>query len=67
MEDAGFTFESDMLTWPLGGCNMLLGIQWLISLSDVLRSFKKLKMAFSVKGHKVSLRGMQPPDNKVLQ
>lgn len=61
------TFDFDMLVLPIGGCNIVLGIQWLITLGDIMWNFKKLKMEFSVLGHKVSLRGMQPAVVKMIQ
>ncbi|KAF3644752.1 hypothetical protein T459_23859 [Capsicum annuum] len=49
------------------GCNMVLDIQWLVTLGDVVWNFRQLKMKFSVMGKKVSLRGLQPPFVKVVQ
>ncbi|PHT84185.1 hypothetical protein T459_12628 [Capsicum annuum] len=63
----GMTFDSDMLMLPIGGCKMVLGIQWLISLGDIMWNFKKLKMEFSIKGHKISLRGIQSTKTKIIQ
>ncbi|PHT68550.1 hypothetical protein T459_28037 [Capsicum annuum] len=65
----GMTFDSDMLVLPIGGCNMVLGIQWLISLGDIMWNFKKLKMEFNIKGHKISLREYNPQrlDNSTEQ
>ena len=62
----GVSFESDMLILPIGGCSKVLGIPWLISLGDILMNFKKHKMEFSIRVHKVSLRGMQTLSNKVV-
>lgn len=36
---------------------MVLGIQWLSTLGNVLWDFKTLKMDFTYKGQKMSLRG----------
>ncbi|XP_075103126.1 uncharacterized protein LOC142177943 [Nicotiana tabacum] len=63
----GVSFDSDMLVLPIGGCSMVLGIQWLIALGDIMWNFKKLRMEFSIMGHKVSLRGIQPPATKMVQ
>ncbi|KAF3680331.1 hypothetical protein FXO37_03370 [Capsicum annuum] len=65
----GITFDSDMLVLPIGGCNVVLGIQWLISLGDIMWNFKKLKMEFNIKGHKISLREYNPQrlDNSTEQ
>lgn len=53
----GQEFKSDMLLLPLGGCEMVLGIQWLSILGDIKCNFKDLKMEFVYNGAKVILRG----------
>ena len=35
----------------LGGCDMVLGIQWLSSLGTISWDFKYLHMEFMLKGH----------------
>lgn len=40
----GVSFDFDMLVLPIGGYNMVLEIQWSITLGDVMWNFKKLKM-----------------------
>ncbi|XP_071725748.1 uncharacterized protein [Rutidosis leptorrhynchoides] len=54
---SGETFVSDMLILPIGGCEMVLGIQWLKLLSDIVWNFDQLKMTFNYAGHRVELRG----------
>ncbi|KAG8384085.1 hypothetical protein BUALT_Bualt04G0081300 [Buddleja alternifolia] len=55
----GVEFSADMMLLPLGGCDMFLGVQWLITLGDINWNFHKLKMEFCFANQKVSLRGMQ--------
>ena len=50
-------FVSDVMILPLGGCDMVLGIQWLTTLDDIKWNFKKLVMEFEYKMKKVVLRG----------
>lgn len=45
---------------------MVLGIQWLVTLDDILWNFNQLQMQFSVKENKISLRGIPPNDLKVI-
>ncbi|XP_071712436.1 uncharacterized protein [Rutidosis leptorrhynchoides] len=53
----GATFSSDMVLIPLGGSEMVLGIQWLKTLGDIKWNFDELTMSFKYKGSKVELRG----------
>jgi len=42
------TFMADMFLLPLGCCDFVLGIEWLIKLGDILWNFDKLTMEFKV-------------------
>ncbi|GJY93093.1 retrotransposable element Tf2 [Tanacetum coccineum] len=53
----GQTFTTDVMLIPLGGCDMVLGIQWLSTLGDIKCNFKELKMRFLYNNTKVCLRG----------
>nr|GEY71133.1 hypothetical protein [Tanacetum cinerariifolium] len=44
---------------PLGGCDMVLGVQWLSTLGDINCNFKNLTMKFNYQGKKIMLRGSQ--------
>ncbi|GJW73776.1 putative mitochondrial protein [Tanacetum coccineum] len=54
----GETFQADMMLVPLGGCEMVLGVQWLATLGDIVCNFLKLRMEFMYHGKKVILRGV---------
>ena len=53
----GQEFEGDVLVLPVGGCEVVLGMQWLSTLGDVKWNFAELRMEFVQKGKKVVLRG----------
>ncbi|GJX24441.1 sodium/hydrogen exchanger 6 [Tanacetum coccineum] len=53
----GHTFTSDVMILPLGGCDMVLGIQWLSTLCDIRWNFQQLKMEFLYNNKRVCLRG----------
>ncbi|KAA8547400.1 hypothetical protein F0562_003736 [Nyssa sinensis] len=53
----GTTFTANMRLLPLGGCDMVLGVQWLSTLGPVLWDFQNLKMEFTAFGKKHVLRG----------
>ena len=39
-------FTSDMMLLPLGCCDLVLGIEWLVTLGDMTWNFNKLTMEF---------------------
>nr|GEW82281.1 hypothetical protein [Tanacetum cinerariifolium]GEW82282.1 hypothetical protein [Tanacetum cinerariifolium] len=51
------TFTSDVMLLPLGGYEMVLGIQWLASLGDIQCNFKNLTMKFEYNARRMVLRG----------
>ena len=54
----GTEFVTDALVLPLGGCDLVLGIQWLSTLGVIKWDFKQLRMEFTYKGRLMVLRGM---------
>nr|GEX45693.1 hypothetical protein [Tanacetum cinerariifolium] len=57
----GETFSTTMMTLPLGGCDMVLGVQWLSTLGDSHFNFQKLRMVFAYKGKTLIFRGTTKP------
>ncbi|GJY74661.1 retrotransposable element Tf2 [Tanacetum coccineum] len=55
----GENFVADMMILPLGGYEMILGIQWLSTLGNIICNFKDLKMSFQYNGRTINLRGSQ--------
>ncbi|GJX68274.1 reverse transcriptase [Tanacetum coccineum] len=55
----GQEFQSDVMLLPLGGCDMVLGFQWLTTLGDTKWNFHTLRIEFTFKGKKITLRGTQ--------
>ena len=53
----GQEFEEDVLVLPIGGCEVVLGMQWLSTLGEVKWNFAELRMEFLQKGKKMVLRG----------
>ncbi|XP_019431364.1 PREDICTED: uncharacterized protein LOC109338552 [Lupinus angustifolius] len=51
------TFTSDVMLLPLGCCDIVLGIEWLITLGDITWNFNKLTMEFCLQGRRHVLRG----------
>ncbi|GJU56063.1 reverse transcriptase [Tanacetum coccineum] len=50
-------FSLDVMLLPLGGCDMVLGIQWLATLGDIRFNFHDLRMDFKYNGRRILLRG----------
>lgn len=57
----GTDFSSDLRLLPLGGCDMVLGVQWLSTLGPVLWDFQNLQMEFTAFGRKHVLKGGHTP------
>ncbi|KAK0576492.1 hypothetical protein LWI29_018286 [Acer saccharum] len=55
-----YDYTSDMLSLPLGGCDVVLGVQWLRTLGPVLWDFEKLSMELWLNGVKVCLSNAKP-------
>lgn len=62
----GLDFCTDIMLLPLGGCHMVLGIQWLVTLGPILWDFSQLQMEFTHLGRKVLLRGLNPSTLKLI-
>ncbi|KAL5701100.1 hypothetical protein ACHQM5_026475 [Ranunculus cassubicifolius] len=55
----GVQFQSDVRILPLGGCDLVLGVQWLKTIGPVLMDFDKLQMSFTYQGNQLTLQGNQ--------
>lgn len=51
---------------PLGGCDMVLGAQWLSTLGLVLWDFQHLQMKFTAFGKKHTLKGGVTPEVQIV-
>lgn len=56
----GHFFQVDLNVLSLGGCDVVLGTQWLYSLGLIQWDFKKLTMQFDHLRKSVLLRGLKP-------
>lgn len=62
----GAAFKAYMLVISLGGTDVVLRIQWLITSGYIRWNFKQLKVEFQIGGKKVLLRGNQPRSFEML-
>lgn len=63
----GTIFEADMRLLPLGGCDLVLGVEWLAELGPIVWDFKILKMEFTTKGKRHVLRGSTAGPMKLVE
>jgi hypothetical protein len=56
----GNTFAANFYIMPLGGCDMVLGIQWLQKLGPIVWDFSTLTMEFTLFHKTILLRGLIP-------
>ncbi|XP_026410555.1 uncharacterized protein LOC113305769 [Papaver somniferum] len=53
----GYHFTEDLILLTLGGCDMVLGANWLKKLGDIVSNFPKLSVSFLHLGHHITLQG----------
>ena len=61
-----YVLNSPMISIPMGGADVVLGIQWLQSLGKVSFNFQELFMKFSLEGKEIELRGITGKPSKVI-
>jgi hypothetical protein len=62
-----YVMNSPMIAIPMGGVDVVLGVQWLQSLRTLAFNFQELFMKFSLEGKKIELRGITRKPNKVIR
>ena len=58
--------NSPMIVIPMGGADVVLGIQWLQSLGTMDFNFQEPFMKFSLEGKEIELRGITGKPGKVI-
>ena len=56
-EVQGLHQAADFFVIPLRGCDMVLGVQWLVTLGPILWNFRELTMKFTLDDQEVSWQG----------
>lgn len=62
-----FTFEANLYVLTLGGCDLVLGVDWLRGLGSVLWNFAELTLKFQLGQQSVNLQGIQRPVHSVSE
>ena len=61
-----YVMNIPMIAIPMGGADVVLGIQWLQSLGIVAFNFQELFVKFSLEGKEIELRGITGKPGKVI-
>jgi hypothetical protein len=61
-----YVMNIPMISMPMGGVDVVLGIQWLHSLGTMAFNFQELFMKFSLEGKEIELRGITWKPGKVI-
>jgi hypothetical protein len=61
-----YVMNSPMISIPMGGVDVVLGVQWLQSFRTMAFNFQEIFMKFSLEGKEIELRGITRKPNKVI-
>ena len=61
-----YVLTSPMLSIPMGGVDVVLGVEWLQSLGTVPFNFQELFLKFFLEGKEVKLRGITRKQGKII-
>ena len=61
-----YVLNSPMLSIPMGGADVVLGVRWLQSLGTIAFNFQELFMKFCAEGKEVELRGIVGKLGKII-
>ena len=61
-----YVLTNPMLSIPMGGADVVLGVQWIQSLGTIVFNFQEIFMKFSAEGKEVKLRGITGKPGKII-
>ena len=61
-----YVLNIPMISIPMGGTDVVMGVQWLQSLGNVDFNFQKIFMKFSWEGKEYELNGITGKQSKVI-
>ena len=62
-----YVLKSPMIAIPMGGADVVLGVQWLQSLGTISFNFQELFMKFFWEGKEFELRGIEGKPCKIIR
>jgi hypothetical protein len=61
-----YHLKSHMFSIDMGGCDIVLGADWLRTLGPILMDFKELTMQFNQEGHQYKFQGIIPGSPEII-
>jgi hypothetical protein len=61
-----YQLKSHMFVINMGGCDIVLGTDWLRTLGPILKDFKDLSMQFDQEGHKYKFQGITTSSPEII-
>ena len=61
-----YVLYSPMLSIPMGGADVVLGVQWLQSLGTIAFNFQEIFLNFFLEGNEIKLRGIAGKPRKII-
>jgi hypothetical protein len=61
----GYSFNPKLYLLTLGGCDLVLGVDWLRLLGPILWDFVELTMKFQQGEKELQLQGMRPTESTI--
>jgi hypothetical protein len=54
-----YNLETNMFSIAMGGCDIVLGVEWIHTLGPITMDYQELYMSFTQNSHTYTLRGPQ--------
>jgi hypothetical protein len=61
-----YNLKSHMFSIDMGGCDIVLGVEWLRTLGPILMDFQNLTMQFDQGGHKHKFQGITAGSPEII-
>jgi hypothetical protein len=61
-----YHLKTHMFSISMGGCDIVLGMEWLCTMASIIMDYEELYMIFTQEDHPYTLRGLQLGSPKVI-
>ena len=66
LQISDYHLKSHMFSIDIGGCEIVLGADWLRNLGPILMDFKELTMQFDQEGHQYKFQGITASSPEII-